>query len=466
MLSANRNITSGAAPSKAGASGIDINALVDDRVEKEGIFRVSKAIYVDPLIFELEIEKIFARSWNYLCHESQVRTVGGYAALEIARTPVFAIRANDGSVRAYFDACSHRGARLTTRRYGRASTITCRYHGWCFDTAGRCLKVQYEKEGWPQGTPQGLSLDLTPLPRVANYRGFVFASLAAEGESLESFLGESRRFIDTMVDQSPDGIEVLDGSIRYVMRANWKFQSENGADGYHVASVHRNYASTVSFREQLAGADLDPMKATEAGRILNRSRTPTGSYDLGQGHMCNWSDRVNTAAIPLAEREPELLAQHAEGFVRWMVRRGRVLTVFPNFLINDVASTAIRVWRPVSVNETELETWCFAPVGESARAREARIRKFEDFFFPSSLAVPDDVAAMEGAHQGSEAAQYMGWVRFSRGMEFMQNGPDEPAEQLELVPATSNGQGDSETCFFGFYRRWRDLMTAADPEGD
>ena len=143
MLSTDGNLASTGSPANARAPGIDIDALVDDRVEKEGIFRVSKSIYVDPQIFELELEKIFARSWNYLCHESQLRNVGDYAALEIARKPVFAIRATDGSVRAYFDACSHRGARLTTRRYGRASTITCRYHGWCFDTAGRCLKVQY-----------------------------------------------------------------------------------------------------------------------------------------------------------------------------------------------------------------------------------------------------------------------------------------------------------------------------------
>jgi len=443
----------------------DISSLVDDRLDDEGIFRVSKSIYVDPEIFELEMERLFLRTWAYVCHESQLRKVGDYVALEIARQPVFATRAADGDIRMFFDACAHRGARLTTRRYGCAPTITCRYHGWCFDTQGRCVKVQYEKQGWPDGIPKGLRTDLTPLPRVANYRGFIFASLASAGEGLEAHLGEARRFIDTMVDQSPDGIEVLEGSIRYVMRANWKFQSENGADGYHVASVHRNYASTVTFREQLAGPGLDPLKATEAGRILNRTRTPTGSYDLGQGHMLNWSDRANAAAVPLGEREPELLSRFPDGFVRWMVRRGRVLTVFPNFLINDVASTAIRVWRPVTVNETELETWCFAPVGESQKAREARMRKFEDFFFPSSLAVPDDVAAMEGAHQGSAAATSMGWVRFSRGMEFMQQGPDAPASDLGLQPATSNSQGDSETCFFGFYRRWRDLMISDSVEG-
>ncbi|PZP41432.1 MAG: benzoate 1,2-dioxygenase large subunit [Azospirillum brasilense] len=451
-----------ASPAARRLSEPEIAGLVDDR-PSAAVFRVDKRIYVDPGIFELEMERVFSRIWSYVCHESQVPVTGDYVATEIARQPVFATRAASGEVRVFFDACAHRGARLTTRRYGRASTITCRYHGWCYDTSGKCVKIQYEKLGWPEGIPEGQNVDLMPLPRVASYRGFIFASLAREGDDLETYLGQSARVIDTMADQSPQGIEVLPGSIRYTMKANWKFQSENGADGYHVAAVHRNYADTVMFREQLAGDDLDPMKATEAGRILNRTRTQTGSYDLDAGHMLNWSDRANTSAVPLSEREPELLSSFPADYVKWMLGRGRVLTVFPNFLINDVASTAIRVWRPVSAGETELETWCFAPVGESAKAREARIRKFEDFFFPSSLAVPDDVAAMEGAHEGSLATG-MGWVDFSRGRSFMRQGPDQPAAGLRAQPATSNSQGDSETCFFGFYRRWRDLMTTMGRE--
>jgi benzoate/toluate 1,2-dioxygenase alpha subunit len=433
-------------------------SMIDDR-PADGVFRVSKSIYVDPDIFEMEIERIFARVWNYVCHESQIRDVGDYVATEIGRQPVFATRSKSGDVKVFFDACAHRGARLTTRRSGKAATITCRYHGWCYDTNGKCTKIQYEKLGWPNGLPKNYRTDLTPVPRVANYRGFIFASLSLTGEDIESFLGGSARVIDTMVDQSPQGVEVLDGSIRYTMRANWKFQSENGADGYHVAAVHRNYATTVSYREQLAGDNIDQMKVTEAGRILNRTGTRTGGYDLGKGHMLNWSDRANVAAIPLSEREPELLKQYPEGFVKWMVRRGRVLTAFPNLLINDVASSAIRVWRPITVNDTELETWCFAPVGESAKAREARIRKFEDFFFPSSLAVPDDVAAMEGAHEGSFATG-VGWVEFARGRECTIEGGDDAATEMGISPATSSSQGDAETCFHGFYRRWLELMSA------
>lgn len=449
-----------AALADAGAAALA--GLIDDR-PAEGIFRVHRSIYTDPAILDLELRRIFAKAWIFMCHESQLQKPGSYLATNIAHQPVFAMRTTKGGISVYFDTCAHRGARLTTGRTGYAPTITCRYHGWCYNTEGKCIKVQFEKLGWPDGLPKNFDTSLQPVPRVASYRGFVFASLDPDAEPLETFLGEATcKIIDLLADQSPSGLEVLDGSIRYRMRANWKFQCENGADGYHVAAVHRNYAATVTYREQLAGAGRDPLESTEAGRILNRTGTRTGSYDLGQGHMLNWSDRANPAAQPLHEREQDLLQRFPADHVRWMVRRGRVLTGFPNFLLNDVASTSIRVWRPVSVNETELETWCFAPVGESDKARTARIRKFEDFFFPSSLAVPDDVFAMEGAHQGSSATD-RGWIRFARGYATSREGADEPAQSLGMSPVSSNGQGDSETVFGGFYRRWLSLMTSDGP---
>jgi benzoate/toluate 1,2-dioxygenase subunit alpha len=434
-------------------------SLIDDRRE-HGIFRVHKSIYTDPAIFDLELKRIFAKAWIFICHESQLKQPGDYLATDIAHEPVFAMRTAKRDIKVFFDACAHRGARLTTGRTGHAPTITCRYHGWCYNTEGKCIKIQFEKLGWPDGLPKDFDANLRPVPRVSGYRGFLFASLNPAVEPLESFLGEATcKVIDLLADQSPDGLQVLDGSIRYRMRANWKFQCENGADGYHVAAVHRNYAATVTYREQLAGSSRDPLESTEAGRILNRAGTNTGSYDLGQGHMLNWSDRANPAALPLHEREPDLLQRFPPEQVRWMVRRGRVFTGFPNFLLNDVASTGIRVWRPVSVGETELETWCFAPVGESEKARAARIRKFEDFFFPSSLAVPDDVFAMEGAHQGNSATD-LGWIRFARGYATSVAGADEPARGLGIEPVSSNSQGDSETVFSGFYRRWLGMMTS------
>jgi hypothetical protein len=65
---------------------------------------------------------------------------------------------------------------------------------------------------------------------------------------------------------------------------------------------------------------------------------------------------------------------------------------------------------------------------------------------------------MEGAHEGSFATG-MGWVEFARGRECTIEGGDDAAEEMGIKPATSTSQGDAETCFHGFYRRWLELMS-------
>lgn len=425
---------------------------IDDR-PGEGIFRVRRAAFTDPGLFEAEIARVFHRGWHYVCHESQVARRGAYAAARIGRRPVFAIRGRDGALRCFHDACPHRGARLTRGRTGAAPTITCRYHGWTFDAEGGCLRVRgrgHEAEALDRIGP-----GLAPVGRVAAYRGFVFASFDEEGETLEEFLGAARPFIDLMADQSERGMEVLRGESTYVMRANWKLQTENSTDGYHVASVHRNFAHAVRYREARSGPLGDAREKTEASRILNLDGIDSGGYDLGNGHMVNWSDRGDAAAAPLAESRAALTARFGAGKARWMIDRGRAVTIFPNFFLNDVASTCIRLWRPVAVDLTEIDTWCLAPVGESPASRRARIRKYEDFFLPSSLAVPDDVRAMEAAHEGARAAGKAGWNDLALGRATMVRGADAAAAELGAAPVTSNPGRESETAFHGFWREWR-----------
>ena len=53
-----------------------------------------------------------------------------------------------------------------------------------------------------------------------------------------------------IVDQSPEGLEVLRGSSTYTYDGNWKLQAENGADGYHVSAAHWNYAATTARRSR------------------------------------------------------------------------------------------------------------------------------------------------------------------------------------------------------------------------
>jgi len=124
-----------------------------------------------------------------------------------------------------------------------------------------------------------------------------------------------------------------------------------------------------------------------------------------------------------------------------------------------VASSCIRVWRPVSVGLTEIETWCIAPRNEAPEARRARIRKYEDFFFPASLAVPDDVRAMEGAQTGSEALED-GWNDLALGHRTLVDGADEAALELGVTPLNSNPGREVETPFFAFWREWATRLSS------
>ena len=415
--------------------------LIDDRPD-EGIFRVRRSSFTDPEIFERELEAIFERCWLYLGHESQAAGHGDYLSARMGRHPVFVIRGSDGEIRCFYDSCAHRGTRLTGRTSGTAKTLTCRYHGWCFNADGACTLVRGGDEAYLKSDLDRLGTGLRPIAQFASYKGFLFGCLDAAAPPLEDFLGDAKPFIDLMADQSPDGLEVLRGESRYVMEANWKLQTENSTDGYHVATVHRNFATTVGYRETL-----------RPGGGAGMEKIASGAYDVGNGHMINWADRGNPEAGPLWSQRAALLKRFPEGKVKWMLERGRTVTVFPNLLFNDVASTCIRVWRPVAVGLTEIETWCIAPRGEDAEARRARIRKYEDFFFPASLAVPDDVRAMEGAHTGSEAVADA-WNDLALGRKTLVEGADEAARELGVTPRNSNPGREVETPFYAFWREW------------
>lgn len=432
--------------------------MIDDRPD-DNVFRVNRAAFTDAGTFDREMSEIFDRCWLYIGHESQVPDHGDYIATRLGLHPVFAIRGSDGEVRCFYDACSHRGSKLTGRTSGNAKTMTCRYHGWCFNADGDCTLVRGGDEAYRSEDLERMGTDLRPIEQFGDYKGFLFGCLDADAPSLQDFLGGALPFIDLIADQAPDEMEVLRGESRYIMEANWKLQTENSTDGYHVATVHRNFATTVGYRETLASDGGGEMAKTEASRILSLDKIGSGGYDVGNGHMINWADRGNPEAGPSWPQRGRLLQKYPEGKVRWMLERGRTVTVFPNLLLNDVASTCIRVWRPLGVGLTEIETWCIAPKGEAPESRRARIRKYEDFFFPASLAVPDDVRAMEGAQSGSEAVND-GWNDLALGHKTLMDGADAAAQELGVVPLNSNPGREVETPFFAFWREWATRLSS------
>jgi len=428
-----------------------IAGFVDDR---EGEFRVDRSVYLDEELFNAEMELLFEGGWVYLAHESQIREPGDYFATRIGRQPVFVVRRRDAGISCYLNACPHRGATLVPYEHGRANAFVCRFHGWAFSHDGRCIKIKNEETGaYPAGDAKE-RYPLQPVARLESYRGFIFASLRAEVPPLREWLGPTVTWIDLLADQSPQGLEVVRGASTYTMLGNWKLQAENGVDGYHVSTVHRVFATTVSNREQKN--KVDGLKQTEAGRITGNVRS--GCYHFGNGHMGVWAQHTTPQVRPLWRQKERLEKEFSAEKVDWMLNRGRNLYLFPNVFIMDNPSSQIRTLQPIAPGICEVTVRCVAPVGEAPDARAARLRKFEDFYLTTGMASSDDLAALEAVHAGSDARSAR-WNDFARGMMAMRHGAeDTDGAGIGLTPETMTTNWDHEALYQGFYRSWKQRL--------
>ena len=429
-----------------------LEGVVQDDAEK-GLFRCKRNIFTDPALFELEMKHIFEGNWIYMAHESQIPNPNDYFTTFMGRQPVFIARDRDGVLNAFINACSHRGAMLCRHKRGNKSSYTCPFHGWTFSNVGKLLKVKEPRgAGYPEAFDKDGSHDLTKVARFENYRGFLFGSLNANVVSLKAHLGEAAKIIDMIVDQSPQGLEVLRGSSTYVYDGNWKLQTENGADGYHVSAVHWNYAATTNRRKQAAA--VDTVRAMDAGGWAKQGG---GFYSFENGHLLLWTNWSNPEDRPLFERRDELIQKFGDERADWMIGRSRNLCLYPNVYLMDQFSSQIRTYRPLAVDKTEVTIYCIAPRGESPEARSRRIRQYEDFFNASGMATPDDLEEFRSCQIGymGSAAQ---WNDLSRGAQHWVQGADEAAKAIGLRPLLSGMKTEDEGLFGVQHRYWMETM--------
>lgn len=433
-----------------------IDSMMEENPEK-GIYRCKRDMFTDPELFELEMKHIFEGNWIYLAHESQIPNKNDFFTYTMGRQPIFITRNKDNELKAFINACSHRGAMLCRTKKGNRAAHTCPFHGWVFNNDGKLLKVKDPDDaGYPASFNCEGSHNLKEVPRFASYKGFLFGSLNPDVVSLEEYLGEAANIIDMIVDQSPEGLEVLRGSSTYVYDGNWKVQAENGADGYHVSAVHWNYVATTGRRDK----ETDTTKAMDASTWAKQKG---GFYAFDHGHICLWMQWPNPKDRPIYQRRDELIATSGEARADWMIGNLRNLCLYPNVFLMDQFSSQIRQFRPIDVNKTEVTIYCIAPKGESAEARAQRIRQYEDFFNASGMATPDDLEEFRSCQKGFMATN-LEWNDMCRGSEHWIQGPDEEAKKLGMNPIMSGAKTEDEGLYTVQHRYWVDVMKKAASE--
>ncbi|MEP2683932.1 MAG: benzoate 1,2-dioxygenase large subunit [Sulfitobacter sp.] len=430
-------------------------AIQDD--PENGVFRCRRDIFTDEEMFELEIKHIFEGNWIYMAHESQIPNPGDYFTLTMGRTPVVITRDKEGELHALVNACSHRGAQLCRFKRRNQKTFTCPFHGWTFSNTGKLLKVKDPKgAGYPEQFNKDGSHDLTKVAKFENYRGFLFGSLSEDVQPLTDYLGDACKMIDMIVDQADEGLEVLRGASTYTYDGNWKLQAENGADGYHVSAVHWNYVATTAHRTD--DGKEDDIKATDASKWAKQRG---GFHAYENGHILLWTEWADPTNRPGYSRLEEWTEKHGETKADWMVGVLRNLCLYPNVFLMDQFSSQIRVFRPISVNETEVTIYCIAPKGESQEARTRRIRQYEDFFNASGMATPDDTEEFRATQRGYAGAAHAKWNDLTRGATQWIKGPDEDAKKLGINPILSGARTEDEGLFVIQHSNWQERMNQA-----
>jgi phenylpropionate dioxygenase-like ring-hydroxylating dioxygenase large terminal subunit len=410
--------------------------------------RVHRRVYSDPALFELEMERIFARAWCYVGHESQVPETGSFIRASIARRQLVVVRQEDGNIAVLHNRCGHRGALVVAERSGRVNRFRCPYHAWTFRTNGRLQSVPcmegYDGTGFDTSDP---ALGMAPVARVGSYRGFVFASLAATGPQLDEFLGPTKTAIDNMLDRAPGGrLEVAGGCFRVRQRNNWKIYLENMHDGLHPMIVHQ-----PSIDPARDGTKQQPPPTGDSAFALSviaangqtyesMAALPVRIYPFGHTEMAAF--RANPATDPQfrAYREA-LVALHGAEHTDHILSDNRLSTMFYPSASVQATSLQMRVIIPEAVDRTLIEIWSLRLVGAPESLFQRTIVLANTAHSPSSLIKHDDFAIYARVQDGI-AADEIEWIDYRRGTN---------------DPSTSM----SEAYIRNQFQAWRDYMGAA-----
>lgn len=415
--------------------------------------RVHRDVYIDPRIFDLEMERIWGRAWIYVGHESQVPNPGDYYATTIGREPVVMTRGRDGRVHVIYNRCGHKGAKVLSEGCGHAKGFRCPYHGWTYNLDGTLqgvpAKAGYDGTGFDMKDPQ---FHMQKVAQADSYRGFVFACLSPDTVDLKTFLGDAAATLDNMADRSPEGeVEVAGGPLRYVHDNNWKMFVENLNDAMHPMVAHSSVGqATKRLAAKLPKGAPYPREAeiifpfNSSHQFFDEMGVTALPY--GHGYMGGRMS-IHSSYSDIPGYFESMCKAYGEEKAKEILSQNRHNTIFyPSFTAKD-AIQAVRVVRPIAVDKTIIETWHFRLKGAPEEMLKRTILYSRLINSNASMVGPDDwdcYARMQEALKSNS----MEWVDMRRGI-----GKEEQDNQA------LRSFGTSDLSFRNQYRAWLSYMT-------
>jgi len=327
--------------------------------------------YTDEAFWQLEKNFLFRKSWMFAGHVTEFPEPGSYRVFDMAGMPVLLVRGADDVYRAFFNACRHRGAPVVRDECGTCELMTCQYHSWTYDHAGRLVFVPDQRDF------VGLQTDeraLVPL-RCELWGGLVFVNADQDAQPLVEHLGPLATELDKIANAD---LRVL-ARVVTTHRCNWKIMAEGFLEVYHAKTIH---PQTVAGALRPGGAAISLIKNGHS-----RMLTPLSERAMN-------AEREDRAGLP---RIPDL----AEVFDTTNPAFG----IFPNLITPlDARGFPILQFWPEAKDRTRLERVWLAPA-EGVEPRhptwDIRLAGFE-------VVMVEDTMNLEPIQRSVEAAAHGG----------------------------------------------------------
>ena len=431
--------------------------MPSERRDYEGLVspsgdEVVREIFVHDGIWEDELERIFARSWLFVAHASEIPAPGDYVTRFTGVDPVIVARTEDGEIRVFLNTCRHRGMQVCRVDRGNTSHFTCPYHGWTYRNDGRLIGVPAHRVAYGDGLDRS-RLGLAQPPQVRELYGFVFVSWDPDAPPLEEYLGDVTWYLEILGRRTEGGMVVVGSPQRSRIEMNWKLGADNFCgDGYHVAMTHRH--------------------ALELG-IFGGGTMIGHTIHTAEGHGVRFQNFPPEVPLPTSLALPPEVTGPMEKMLsseqRATIERITVMhgNVFPNFSFVDSIFTTtgdpelppisfqnIRQWQPVGPRTTELLSWILV-------ARES-----PDWWREASRVTFIRTHGVAGTFDQDDVEVWSNITLANRGpIARRETFNYELGKHAELDPEWA-GPGVSYKADYNeanqraFYRRWRQAMTA------
>jgi phenylpropionate dioxygenase-like ring-hydroxylating dioxygenase large terminal subunit len=296
--------------------------------------------YTDEALYQAEIDRLFRRTWLFAGHQCEFPEAGSYRLLDLPFAPVIVARGNDGNLRAFFNACRHRGAPVVRSTEGKTKLFVCQFHSWSYNLDGELVRVPEERDF------VGLVREERALPavRCETWGGFVFVSLDHDAPPLLEWLGSlAGRYGD-----------LVEAPLRLISRSsselacNWKIAIEAFLEIYHIRTVHAQTGAYI----------LDP-----PGGVMMLH--PSGHSSM----FAPFQDYVLSGESPAMELFFPRDVPSIEGAAELYTTSNVSFQVFPNLVTpTDVNGFPILLFWPTAVDRTRFDViWYGVDWGEGPR---------------------------------------------------------------------------------------------------